>query len=149
MFDISPDSDIAARVYHLISALLRSSTVTMVEHSKQNLNSASKQDLMQTCSIGKVVAERIIKNGPFSSWRQVSALSFIGPERLANLQAKFKIEASECDKAVNDRECVREIVTELSLTVKEKAKREAVSKVSTTVTETGNVIVNVYVNARA
>ena len=56
---------------------------------KKNLNDASKNDLSEIPTIGKVLSKRIHEGQPFRDWSDVRASPQVGPVRIAELQKAF------------------------------------------------------------
>ena len=60
-----------------------------------DLNKASQKQIMEVQLIGEVLAKRIVKHRPFSSWAEVKTLAQIGDKRLQKLKGVFTIEMAK------------------------------------------------------
>ena len=79
----------------------------MLASATQNLNNASKAELVAVDQISNVIAERLIDGKPFRAWREVSALNGVGRVRIKNLQAKFCIPKDFSDEVRPATEVLR------------------------------------------
>ena len=59
--------------------------------TKNNLNEATAEDLVNTTQIGVTLAKRLVEHAPYKDWAEVKAVEKIGPRRVRELQACFYI----------------------------------------------------------
>ena len=84
------------------SAVKNKKTVRLTEYSeKPDLNSASKNDLMQVFKIGDITAESVVqyrkKHGRINDFDQLDEIPMIGPQRKEILKQNFTIsESANC-----------------------------------------------------
>jgi len=90
-------------------------------NAKMNLNTATKEQLMQAYQIGPAFATDLINARPFGSWEEVAKLSGIGKVRLTSLQSSFLLLAERRTASGPDQELPISASSQKTCTLKDLA----------------------------